>query len=107
MASFVGSRSRSLIVFFAFFSVILFFFLFGLAFRELFILKTHFWPFTEVMRKIGREVTRKSDGPTVAQGSRQRLRDFELSGGLVCLKPETIPLPKCRTIRHHSHSAAL
>jgi hypothetical protein len=28
-------------------------------------LKSHFWPFTEVVRKIGREVTRKSDGPRV------------------------------------------
>src|SRR6476646_12013672 len=34
------------------------------------------------MRRIRREVTRKSDGPTVAPGSRQRVRDFELSGGL-------------------------
>src|SRR5580765_3741952 len=59
------------------------------------------------MRRTGREVTGKNDGPTVAQGSRQRLRDFEPSGGVVCLKPETIPLPKCRTIRHDSHSAAL
>ena len=59
------------------------------------------------MRRIGCEVTRKSDGPTVAQGSRQRLRDFEPSGGIVCLKPETILLPKCRAIRHDSHSAAL
>jgi hypothetical protein len=30
-------------------------------------LRTHFWPFTEVMRKIRREVTRKGDGPTVAK----------------------------------------
>src|SRR6476646_10598557 len=55
------------------------------------------------MRRIRREVTRKSDGPTVAPGSRQRVRDFELSGGLVCLKSETIPLPKCPTIRHDSY----
>ena len=35
------------------------------------------------MRKIGREVTRKGDGPTVAQRSRQRLRDSERSSGLL------------------------
>jgi hypothetical protein len=33
--------------------------------------------FTQVVRKIEREVTRKSDGPTVAQGSRQPLRDSD------------------------------
>jgi N-acetylmuramoyl-L-alanine amidase len=59
------------------------------------------------MRRIGREVTRKSDRPTAAQGSRQRLREFELSGDLICLKPETIALPKCRIIRHDSYPAAL
>jgi N-acetylmuramoyl-L-alanine amidase len=58
------------------------------------------------MRKIGRDVTRKNDGPTVAEGSRQRLIGSEYSGGLVRLKPETIPLSKCRTIRHHSHPAS-
>jgi N-acetylmuramoyl-L-alanine amidase len=58
------------------------------------------------MRKIGREVTRKSEGPTVAEESRQRLRDSEHSGGLVRMKPETIPLPKCRMIQHDSHRAA-
>jgi hypothetical protein len=31
----------------------------------------------------GRGITRKSDGPTVAQGSRQRLRNSERSSGLV------------------------
>jgi len=36
--------------------------------------RTHFWLFTEVVRKIPGEVTRKSDGPKVAQGSRQRLK---------------------------------
>ena len=30
-----------------------------LAFRDLSLLRTHFWPFTEVVRKIRREVTRK------------------------------------------------
>jgi hypothetical protein len=34
-------------------------FLFVLAFRDLSSLRTHFWPFTEVVRKIPREVTRK------------------------------------------------
>ena len=106
MASFVGSRSRSLIVFFAFFSVILFFFLFVLAFRELSFLKTHFWPFTEVMRRIRPEVTkerRTNERPIIIT---QRLMKFERSGGLLCLKPETIPLSKCPTIRHYSHPAA-
>jgi hypothetical protein len=70
-------------------------------------LESHFWPFTEVVRKIGREVTRKGERPTVAQGLRQRLRDFELSGGLVRMKLEAIPLSKCRTIRHDCHPAAL
>ena len=70
-------------------------------------LESHFWPFTEVMRKIGREVTRKSDGPTVLPRSRQRLKNFDRSSGLVCSKPETIPLSKCRTIRHDCHPAAL
>ena len=50
------------------------------------------------MRKIGREVTRNSEGPTVAEESRQWLRASEHSGGLVRMKPETIPLPKCRMI---------
>ncbi len=36
----------------------LFFFL-VLAFFDFSLLRTHFWPFTEVMRKIPREVTRK------------------------------------------------
>ena len=62
-------------------------------------MRTHFWPFTEVVRKIGREVTRKSDGPTVAIGLRQRMRDSKRSGGLVCVALQTIPLPKCRMIR--------
>jgi len=30
-----------------------------LAFRDLSSLRTHFWPFTEVVRKIRRKVTRK------------------------------------------------
>ena len=33
------------------------------------VLRTHFWPFTEVMRKGRREVTRKSDGSMVARSS--------------------------------------
>ena len=99
MASFVGSKSRSLIVFFALLSVILFFFLFDVAFREISFLKTHFWPFTDVVRKIGREVTRKSDGLMSAQASRERLMKFERSGGLLCLNPEAIPLLKCPTLR--------
>jgi hypothetical protein len=70
-------------------------------------LESHFWPFTDVMRKIGREVTRKSDGPTVLPRSRQRLKNFDRSSGLVCSKPEMIPLSKCRAIRHDCHPAAL
>ncbi len=50
-------------------------------------LENSFLAFTEVMRKIGREVTRKSDGPTVAQASRERLRDSVHSGGLVGDRP--------------------
>jgi hypothetical protein len=95
MASFVGSKSRSLIVFFALLSVILFFFLFDVAFRELSFLKTHFWPFTEVMRRIRPEVTRKTEGSMSARASRQRLMNFQRSGGVLCLTPEAIPLPKC------------
>jgi hypothetical protein len=67
--------------FLRFFSCHLFFFLIGFAFREFSSWK-HFWPFTEVTRRIQREVTRKTDGPMVAQRSGS-LRDFERSGGLV------------------------
>jgi hypothetical protein len=29
--------------------------------------ESHFWPFTEVLRKMWVEVTRKNDGPTLAR----------------------------------------
>jgi hypothetical protein len=46
---------------------------FSFPFLDCFVVsESHFWPFTEEMRKIGRKVTRKSDGPTVAQLSRHR-----------------------------------
>ena len=43
------------------------------------IVRTHFWLFTEVVRKIPGEVTRKVMG----QGSRQQLGESERSSGLV------------------------
>jgi len=79
MTSFVGSRSRSLIVFFALFSVILSFFLFDVAFRELSFLKTHFWPFTEVMRRIRPEVTkerRTNERPIIINTTANEVRAF-------------------------------
>jgi N-acetylmuramoyl-L-alanine amidase len=42
----------------------------------------------------------------VAEGSRQRLTDSQRSRGLVRLKPATIPLSKCRRIRHDSRRVA-
>jgi hypothetical protein len=44
-----------------------------LAFRDLSSLRTHFWPFTEVVRRIRLEVTRKhwkTDEPPIAQTPR-------------------------------------
>src|SRR5215471_7812067 len=42
-----------------------------LAFLDLSSLRTHFWPFTEVVRRIRREVTRKDWGePRIAQTPR-------------------------------------
>jgi hypothetical protein len=79
MTSFVGSKSRSLIVFFALFSVILSFFLFDVAFRELSFLKTHFWPFTEVMRRIRPEVTkerRTNERPIIINTTTNEVRVF-------------------------------
>jgi hypothetical protein len=46
---------------------------FFLAFCDLSSLRTHFWPFTEVVRRIRREVTRKNwktDEPRIAQTPR-------------------------------------
>src|SRR5438552_19098958 len=96
MASFAGFRSQTLILM-VFFCILVFLCLVVLLF-----VRSH-WPFTEVVRKIGRVVTRKSDGPTVAQRSRDRsegLRAFW--GPRTCDTPETIPLPKSRMIRHNS-----
>ena len=58
------------------------------------------------MRKVRLEVTRKSDGPTVAQESTQRLRDSERSGGPRTFEARNISLPECRMLRHDSRRAA-
>ena len=66
MASLAGFRSHTLILM-VFFCILVFLCWFVLLF-----LRSHLRPFTEVLRKIGREVTRKNDGPAVGQRSRPR-----------------------------------
>ena len=65
--------------FLLFFPVILFFFPVRSAFSQLSSRVTYFWPFTEVVRKIAHEVTRKSDGPTVAQTVKTTVQGLRVS----------------------------
>jgi hypothetical protein len=61
------------------FSYYLFFFL-VLAFFDFSSLRTHFWPFTDVMRKIRREVTRKVVEAAVPAARRQLLQNEQQPG---------------------------
>jgi hypothetical protein len=56
--------------------------------------RTHFWLFTEVVRKIPGEVTRKSDGPTNRPKVKQRLRDSERCSGLLRALCAAFPQPR-------------
>ena len=73
MASLAGLRSQTLILM-VFSCILIFLFLSCFVISE-----SHFRPFTEVVRKIGREVTRKRDGPTVAQRSRHQAEGLRLT----------------------------
>src|SRR5436190_7768781 len=57
------------------FVFILFIFFLVLAFFDFSSLRTHFWPFTDVMRKIRREVTRKVVDAAVPAARRQLLQN--------------------------------